>query len=761
MATQPQSRLHLAFGPFEVHTEAGELRKRGIRVRLSGQPFQILLLLLAHPGEVVTREQLRQEVWGAGTFVDFEHGLNAAMNKLRRALNDSPDNPRYIETLAGRGYRFIGNLERPQPTATPRAAEPLVPEQPAGPPRRHLWWWLASIAACVISFAVGRQFHNPPLPPLSWRITRLTADAGLSAFPALSPDGKLVAYSSDHGLPGGQDLYVKQAVGGEPIRLTFDGAGDTSPDFSPDGSKIVFRSNRDGGGIYEIPAFGGEVRLLAREGLDPKFSPDGSQIAYWIGANNVAAAIPGSGAVWVVPAAGGQPQRVGRNLTAARYPIWSPDGKHLLFIGYTSEKAYDTSSIDWWLAATDGSVALRTGAYDALSRAGLDSHDSIRYGVDSIRYGIDIPAPRCWLRATNNVIFPALSGGDTRSLWEIGMSPATGRVSGVFKRLTAGADDEVSPSCAAEDTFAFTNLENRIAIWSLPFDLNRGASQGALERTTVESPAWHEHAALSSNGRFVAFASAQSGRMNIWLRDLATGQESHVANSSFVQRFPVINRAGDKIAFSSYESGKRLVYVSTPGGVPEKLCEGCLRATDWSRDEKALLIFGGNPYQINLLDVASRQQTTLLKHATYNLLYARFSPDNRWVSFTARIQPNRAWIMIAPIDGPRPVPESAWIKIAEEQAEDWANWSPDGKTLYFTSARDGHFCLWGQRIDANSRTPVGQAFAAQHIHGRVSYDKGGWSAAEGRIALVLNESAGNIWLMSHPASKSGPPNAAQ
>jgi Tol biopolymer transport system component len=688
---------------------------------------------------------LREEVWGAETFVDFEHGLNAAMNKLRRALSDSPENPRYIETLPGRGYRFIGTLERAQPTSIPHATESFAPQQPAGPSRRHLWWWLGSIAACFFSFAVGWRLHNPPSPPPSWRLTRLTADAGLSAFPALSADGKLVAYSSDRGLEGQRDLYVKQVAGGQPIRLTFDGAGNTTPDFSPDGSKIVFRSNREGGGIYEIPAFGGEARLLAHDGLNPRFSPDGSQVAYWIGAENVAETIPGSGAIWVVRAAGGQPQRVGTNFTAARYPIWTPDSKRLLFIGYTSEEAYDTSSIDWWLASTDGGVTLRTGMYEALIRAGLRPRDLTSNGTD-------IPAPRCWSQDTHHVIFSTESG-DIRNLFETEISPETGKAGGAFKRLTTGADDEVDASCAAQDTLAFTSRKDGAAIWSLPFDLNRGAPEGALERIAEESPAWREHAALSRNGRSVAFASAHSGPMNVWLRDLSSGRESQVASSPFLQRFPVANPAGNKIAFSSYENGKRLLYVSTPGGVPEKLCEGCLRATDWSRDEKALLIFGGNPYQINLLDIASRRQTALLKHAAHNLLYGRFSPDNRWVSFTERIQPNRGRILIAPIDGPKPVPESAWIKVAEERAEDWANWSPDGKTLYFTSARDGHFCLWGQRIDARSHTPVGPAFAVEHLHGRVSYQQGGWSAAGGRIAMVLRETTGNIWLMSHAGGR--------
>ena len=135
--------------------------------------------------------------------------------------------------------------------------------------------------------------------------------------------------------------------------------------------------------------------------------------------------------------------------------------------------------------------------------------------------------------------------------------------------------------------------------------------------------------------------------------------------------------------------------------------------------------FGGTPYQIDALDIASHQRTPILKHPTYNLLYGRLSPDNRWISFTARTQTNRAIIMIAPLDGTKAIPQSAWIKIAEEEPVHWADWSPDGKTLYFTSARDGHTCLWGQRLDAASHRPVGESFAVQHFHGRVSLSAGG------------------------------------
>jgi serine/threonine protein kinase len=614
-----------------------------------------------------------------------------------------------------------------------------IGEETPARPSVGRWWWLTAAAACVVvSFAAGWWLHGRPSEQPPWNLTRLTSDTGLSDASALSPDGKLVAYSSDRSLDGERDLYIKQVAGGQPIRLTSDGAGNTTPDFSPDGSKIIFRSNRDGGGIYEIPAFGGEARLLARDGLNPKFSPDGSQVAYWIGAGTgVAAAVPGSGTVWVVPVSGGQPQRVGSNFTTARYPIWSPDGKHLLFIGYTSAKAYESSSLDWWLVATNADEAVRTGVYEAMVHARLRIRD------DASDTG---PRPACWSAAANTVMFSTASG-DTQNLWEVGVSPRTGRVSGVLQRLTTGAGNEVNPSCAS-GALTFTNAETRRDVWSLPFDLDSGTSKGELERIT-QSPAVREHASLSKNARYVAFGSTQSGQYNIWMRDLETGKESRVTNSSFAQRYPVINASGARIAFSVYEkNNKRAVYVTAPGGAPEKLCEGCLRATDWSRDEKTLLVFGGNPYQINVLDLPSHQQTPVLKHPTYNLLYGRFSPDNRWVSFTARIQPNRGRIAIAPVDGSKPVPESAWITIAEAEAGDWATWSPDGKTLYFPSPRDGNNCLWGQRIEASSGRPVGEPFAVQHFHGRVSYRQGGWSAAGGRIAMVLSEATGNIWMMS-------------
>jgi len=130
MSEQIQLPTVLRFGIFEIDIRAGELRRSGVKLKLQEQPFQVLCALLEHPGEVVTREDLRSRLWPVDTFVDFNHGLNAAIKRLRDVLGDSAENPRFVETVARRGYRFIGIREIP-------AAAPLA--QPAR------WQWLSSI----------------------------------------------------------------------------------------------------------------------------------------------------------------------------------------------------------------------------------------------------------------------------------------------------------------------------------------------------------------------------------------------------------------------------------------------------------------------------------------------------------------------------------------------------------------------------------------------------------------------------------------
>jgi cholera toxin transcriptional activator len=121
MAEQMAGRV-FRFGVFEADQASGELRKRGIRIKLHSQPFQVLVMLLERPAEVVTRDEMRLRLWGQDTFVDFDHGLNTAINKIRDALNDSASAPKYVETVPGKGYRFIAQVMPPEGDAKPLPA---------------------------------------------------------------------------------------------------------------------------------------------------------------------------------------------------------------------------------------------------------------------------------------------------------------------------------------------------------------------------------------------------------------------------------------------------------------------------------------------------------------------------------------------------------------------------------------------------------------------------------------------------------------
>lgn len=352
MGLSGRSNGAVRFGVFEIDLRNGELRKQGVRLRLQEQPFKVLAALLDQPGEVVSREQLVQRLWPDGTFVDFDRGLNAAVTRLRQVLADSAESPRYIETVARRGYRLLVPVQE--------VHEPGAPPPSDGRRYSVKGRWIATYAMLIlIGAVVSLTLLRTPAEP---KLEQITRDPGLATDPALSPDGKLLAYASDR---GGQNLnlWVKQLNGeGHAVQLTHDASDAHEPSFSPDGSRIVYRSEQDGGGIYAIPAIGGEPALLIANGRNPRFAPDGKWIAYSRGR--------AFGEIFVMPASGGEPKRVGADLPPGGYPVWSPDSRQLLIYA-SPPSGMSLMDADWWTVTLEGGAARRTGSFAHLRSQGL------------------------------------------------------------------------------------------------------------------------------------------------------------------------------------------------------------------------------------------------------------------------------------------------------------------------------------------------------------------------------------------------------
>ena len=378
MQSGNHSRI-IRFGPFEADLETRELRKGGARVSLQVQPFQVLALLLAHAGDLVTRDQLRTEIWPQDTFVDFDHALNTAITKIRLALGDNAERPIFVETLPRRGYRFIGIIQTPHRNAT-AANNPV-----ARSGRRTALWITLGVAAILIAavaflqtFRTSSQRSSPSL-----EVVPLVTLHGFQGYPAFSPDGSQVAFAR---YQGDDEAIFTALIGGDTtLRLTTI-PGVCCPTWSPDNRQIAFMRfpKKNGFSINVISALGGpektlytsqfaeqlrfpgrmcdhmdwspdgkwlafgeltdvnsritllslddlKVKSLTSPGMpdydcEPAFSPDGLKIAFERGSTG------GMGRdLFVIPITGGEPHRLTFENAWGGVPAWTQDGSEIVF----------------------------------------------------------------------------------------------------------------------------------------------------------------------------------------------------------------------------------------------------------------------------------------------------------------------------------------------------------------------------------------------------------------------------------------------
>jgi eukaryotic-like serine/threonine-protein kinase len=594
---------------------------------------------------------------------------------------------------------------------------------------------LLAIATALVAgaFIVSRRGKVETRPVLR----RITWDDGLAEWPALSDDGRLLAFASDRAEGSRNlDIFVRHMSGGEPVRLTSNPADDTQPSFSPDGGSIAFRSERQGGGVYVIPSLGGQERLVVPLGNNPRFSPDGKWIAYWVGESTN---MTPSARSYILPVTGGVPRQLQPSFADARFPIWTPDGTHILFEGVDVWKSDTDPDRDWWVTPIDGGKAVKTGAWSAIARS-----------------GIDIYPPGGWYR--NSVVFSGRDEG-ARSVLDIPVSTRTWRATGPAEALTFGTGIDGYPYPAPGGEIAFTSYQYEINIWSRSLDESgRLKNKDKEARKLTAGAAYHSSASMNTAGARLVFLLGRNPSRNVWIRDLATGRESALAVDGADKCSAAISPDGLRAAWSVCGPGPEAVYVaginadlSVP--VAEKVCDDCGRVVDWSRaGDSILFVDHSKPVRVGVLTLSSKERMTI-SSARYNLNTARFSPDGKWIALTAVARGDRAQIFAIPLADGKPAPEPEWVAITNGDAWDYNPvWAERGDALLFYSRRDGFGCFWRQAVNPATKRPEGPATELLEFHnGRLSLKElsgllPSVSVVNNQILYNALERTGSIWV---------------
>jgi Tol biopolymer transport system component/DNA-binding winged helix-turn-helix (wHTH) protein len=579
----PSGGSHFRFGTFEADPASGEFWKNGRRIRLQEQPFRLLVLLLENAGSVVTREELQRCLWPADTFVEFDYGLNTAIKKLRQALGDSADNPRFIQTLPRKGYRFIA------PVSGAEAAAPVAPSPP--------WRWrmvlaaVCLVAAAAMSVWLLRPRRVPPAVPVPF-----ISYHGEVGAPSFSPDGRSVAFAWNGENEDNLDIYVKQIGTETPVRLTTDPARDFGPAWSPNARLIAFGRtlNDTRTDILILPAAGGpEVKVT--ETVTPystrpllAWSPDSKWLVITDTDSTKTSQFPefrqeGPGfsrrSLFLVSTE----TRERRRLTSQpdrpavdAAPAFSPDGRTLAFVRSVTLYVGNLYLLPLSRAWAPAGVPKRLTAENqsGTSPAWTPDGASIVFASGGLRIAARGNGEVRRLEfAGNNASFVAISRqgnlvySQTRSrahIWRVALSGA-GVIGGAPKQFLASNRSELNPQFSAEGkriVFASTRGGSP-ELWIANADGTNPAALTSMHASWTGGPNW------SPDGSHIAFDSEQGGQYEVYSIGAAGGTPRRLTNNPAVDGVPSWSRDGAWIYFMSDRSRDPQVWkMPAAGGQP-------------------------------------------------------------------------------------------------------------------------------------------------------------------------------------------------
>ncbi|MFZ0746158.1 MAG: winged helix-turn-helix domain-containing protein [Terracidiphilus sp.] len=650
MATEEPNNdvTRVQFGLFEADLKAGELRRSGIRIRLQGQPFKLLAVLLEHPGEVVSREVLQHQLWGADTTVDFDHSLGIAVNKIREALGDHAENPRFVETLAKRGYRFIAPVKMVEPHGVPSFAEsaharPAVSLRTA---RGILWIWIAGALACVcLGLVLVLLVRAPSRTP--YRVVQvtysghlLTNDPEVESFSNSVSDGTRLYFSHmDNGSPV---LAVALAANGEisHFQLPSEIGAPLIGSLSPDGSKLLVHSHLQADPeqpIWIVPTLGGDARrvpdVLAH---DATWMPDGHALLIAKGDELI-----------ILGPDGSEPRKLITTPGLAFWLRWSPDGRRLRF----TLRDPNRQTTELWEVAADGS------------------------NLHRLLPGWSHPASECcgsWTADGVNFVFQSEHNGH-KNIWALrkGVWPLKG---GVPRQITNGPLDYEAPGTSpGSDRIYFIGANGQIELLRA---LPKSSAFVALDHN-LSAAALAEY---SPDGRWVAWLNASDS--SLW-RSRADGSERIELTTPPLRIFSMKWSPDNKrLALMAEEPGMpwKIYLIDSDGGKPLPLLSEDRNEADpdWSADGQ-LIVFGrlpdrmdnGQPKAIYILNIQTHKVTEI--PGSSGLFSPRLSPDGHYIAAMRLDQ--RALLLFDRSN-------EKWTTLTTHGVGD-PTWSHDGRYLYF------------------------------------------------------------------------------
>jgi len=662
------ARQRVHFGSFELDVHASELYKHGLKLKLQGHPIQILAMLLERPGELITREEIQQKLWPSEseTFVDFEHGLNTAVRKLRQSLGDEAETPEYIETLPRRGYRFVGEVAPredaapPAEHATTGAAVGELEESNDGGRKRWLSLRLLAVLlvpsvvlAIVVLLLRPNWIGARTLKVLSTKRLTFSGDVAatgpsLALYYALQSDGRRVYYSVEDERPlryisasGGNENALPNAVP-NPILLSL----------SPDGSTLlVRRSDRRAGeeSVWLMPSEGGAARKLGDVvAQDAAFAPDGKTVVF-----------ASQNGIYLTDLTGQGPAKLAEVQGRAFWLRWSPDGKKLRFSVVDPKNL--TYSL-WELPSNRTPRRLLAGwAKDAHLCCGM------------------------WTAKGEYFLFRKMNGS-TSEVW-------------VQAERGLGAREPIMLSASGIDIGAVvaSPLEQRLFVAGASPSIEvlvRNPQTGDVQSLDVGLPL--SKVAYSRDGRMMAATVRDSGGNALW-RISADGKEKQQLTSGPLEIFMAdYSPDGQRIEFMGRlpDQPWKISWISASGGAVHEISSDVANQGDpsWSPDGQSIL-YGqppqymsetGAPRDLYIYDFRTGKSSKL--PGSTGLFSPRWSPDGHYVA--AMALDHRSLIVLDLKHGGR--------KTLEREIVMHPFWSQDSAWVYFNSGEP--MTLWRYRV---------------------------------------------------------------